>query len=221
MNENSYEEYKRNFSREQNRQYHFRSGRICFFVGIALLLYTLLILPFHADNVSENRGNELKAGKQYYREKVCYIDDLQILFANPDTDEDLYCIATFSDCDGTEWIISFTPGGNEQLSRKIRLADSHTNSLGDEPLSVSGYFHLRLFEDLPFAADAFFSTYGSAYPADRKLSINAEYLCGRDDNYTLQILFQPGIPLLSLVVGILAVVFGGLFWLRNRSRKTA
>lgn len=224
MNENSYEEYKRNFSREQNRQYHFRSGRICFFVGIALLLYTLLILPFHADNVSEIRGNELKAGKQYYREKVCYIDDLQILRAKTDADDDdeLYCIAKFLDCDGNEWLISFTPGRNEELAEWIRIAGSLRNDFSEQPLTASGYFHLRYLEDLPFAADSFFSVYGSSYAdGQNMLSINVEYLCGKYDNYTLQLLLHPGIPLLSLVSGILGTAVGGFSWVRNRSRKTA
>ncbi|MCM1104749.1 MAG: hypothetical protein NC409_11675 [Clostridium sp.] len=224
MNENSYEEYKRNFSRNQKRQYNFRGGRMCFFVGIGFLIYLLYILPFHADHVSEIHGDEVKAGKLYSPEKVCYIEDLQILRAKTDVDDDdeLYCIAKFLDCDGNEWLISFTPGRNEELAEWIRIAGSLRTDFRERPLTVSGYFHLRYLEELPFEADSFFSVYGSSYAdGQNMLSINAEYLCGKYDNYTLQILLHPGLPLLSLVVGLLSTVFGGISWLRNRPRKTA
>lgn len=220
MNESGYEEYKRNLFHEQKKRNGLRDGKIRFAAGICLLLYTFWILPFHADNVRDIRGNEMTAGKNYYPEKVCAIEDLQLLCAKIDDDR-IYCIARFLDCDRNDWIVSFTPGRNEELASRIR---SLTNTPGDElDLTVSGYFLLESLEDLPFAADSFHTVYGGKYAdgeGQNMLSMNVEYLCGPNDSYTLSTLFRPGIPLLSLIVGAVGVIYGGILLIRNRPHKS-
>ena len=222
MNESSYEEYKKNLFRDQKKRNGLHDGKIQLVIGICLLLYTLFILPFHADNAHEICGDEMKAGKAYYPQKVYYIENLQILRAKLDTENNnIYCIAKFLDRDQNDWIILFTPGRDEQLAERIRLSSSFKDELN---LTTSGYFQLEYLEDLPFAADSFYSVYGSNYAdADGRnmLSMNAEYLCGRYDNYTLQALLRPGIPLGSFVFGLIGVISGGFLLFRNRSRKAA
>ncbi|MBD5482784.1 MAG: hypothetical protein HDR15_09765 [Lachnospiraceae bacterium] len=219
MNEN-YEEYKKNFSRDQKKRDDLHSGKWQLLLGLAFLIYTLFILPFHADNVRDLRGDEVKAGKIFYPLKVYYIENLQILRAKTDADDDqLYCIAKFLDCDQNEWIISFTPGKNERLVQDIRLADRFDRELN---LTVSGYFHLKPLEEFPSQADSFFTVYGASYAnadGSNMLSVNAEYLCDRRDNYTLKLLLQPGIPFGSLVTGLVSVIMGGFLLIKNRSRK--
>lgn len=219
MNE-SYEEYKKNFSHDQKKRNDLHRGKWLLLLGSAFLVYTLFILPFHADNVRDLRGDEVKAGKPYYPEKVYYIEDLQILRAKTDADDDeIYCIAKFLDRDQSEWIISFSPGKNERLAEQIRLSSYFENELS---LTTSGYFHLKYLEDLPSRADSFYSVYGSKYAdaeGSNMLSVNAEYLCDRHDNYTLKLLLQPGTPLGSLVVGLTGVIFGGFLLIKNRSHK--
>ena len=220
MNESSYEEYKKNLFRDQKKRDGFRSGKIQLVAGICLLLYTLFILPFNADNACEIRGNEMTAGKTYNPQKVYYIENLQLLCAKTDADDDqIYCIAKFLDCDQNDWIISFTPGKNEQLAEQIRLSASFKNELN---LTISGYFLLEYLEDIPFQADSFYTIYGNKYAdaeSQNMLSMNAEYLCRRDESYTLQVLLHPGIPLASFVLGMIGVIFGGIALIRNRSCK--
>ncbi len=222
MNESNYEEYKKNLSRDQTKHNALRNGKVQLIVGICLLLYTLFILPLHADNVYEIKGSEMKAGKAYYPQKVYYIENLQLLRAKTDADDDqLYCIAKFSDRDQNEWIFSFSPGRNKQLAEQIRLSASSENELH---LTTGGYFQLQYLEDLPFEADSFYSVYGSDYAeaeGQNMLSMNAQYLCKASGNYTLQALLRPGIPLVSLICGMIGVISGGISLIRNRSRKPA
>jgi len=217
MNESSYEEYKKNLSRDQKKNDGLRSGKIRLVVGVCMLLYTLYILPFHADNVCEIRGDEMTAGKNFYSEKVYYFEDLQLLRVKTDAEDgQIYCIAKFLDRDKNDWVISFTPGRNKELEEQIRLAGSFEDELN---LTTSGYFQLEYMEDLPFEADSFYTVYGSKYAdaeGQNMLNMNAEYLCERNDNYTLKALLRPGIPLASLVIGILGVIFGGISLVRNK-----
>ena len=227
MNESGYEEYKKNLHRDQKQRKNLRDGKIQFVLGICFLVYTLVILPFHADNVSEIAGNEMKAGKNYYPEHVYYIYNLEILRAKTDADDgEIYCIARFPDRDQNDWIISFTPGNNQQLAERIRAAERIRTASAFETelnLTVSGYFQLKYLEDFPFEADSFFSVYGRTYANDdgsNMLSLNAKYLCEKNENYTLEILFHPGIPLGSLVAGLLGTIWGSIAWIRNRKSKT-
>lgn len=220
MNESSYEEYKKNLFRDQKKRDGLRSGKVRLVVGTCFLLYTLCILPFHADNVCAIRGDEMTAGKTYNPEKVYYIENLQLVRAKTDADAgQIYCIAKFLDCDQNDWIISFTPGRNKQLAEQIKLSGSFENELN---LTISGYFLLEYLEDLPFEADSFYTVYGSKYSDaedQNMLILNAEYLCKRDDNYTLRALLRPGIPFVSFVIGMIGVIFGGISLIRNRSPK--
>lgn len=220
MNEN-YEEYKKNLSRDQKKHNDLLDGKILIVVGICFLLYLAFILPFNADNAGEICGNEMKAGGTYDHVQVYYIENLQLLCAKIDADDDeIYCIAKFLDRDQNEWILSFTPGENERLIQSIRLSDRFNKELD---LTVSGYFQLKPLEDLPFAADSFFTVYGSKYAdaeGSNMLSMNAEYLCEKDDNYTLKVLLRPGTPLISLVVGLFGTIVGQILLFRNRNRKT-
>lgn len=219
MNESSYEEYKKNLFHDQKKRDGLRGGKVRLAVGICLLLYTLFILPFHADNVGAIPGDEMTAGKTYYPEKVYYIENLQLLYAKTGDDDQIYCIAKFTDCNQNDWIISFTPGRNKQLAEQIRLSGSFENELN---LTTGGYFLLEYPEDLPFGADSFYTVYGSKYAdaeGQNMLNLNAEYLCERYGNYTLQALLRPGIPLVSFVCGMTGVISGGISLIRNRSRK--
>lgn len=221
--EENYEQYKRDLARSQKRHDGLHSGKVLTVVGICFLLYTFYILPFHAGNVSEIRGDELEAGNRYDPEKVYYIEELQILKTNVETsqilktdadtdDDDIYCIAKFSDCDQNEWIISFMPGRDKQLMQELRHGLTPT---------VSGYFLLQEMDYLPFGADSFLSVYGSSR-ADAEginmIELNAEYLCKGYENYTLKALLRPGVPLLSFVAGLIGAIQGPILLIRNRNR---
>lgn len=215
MNETSYEEYKKNLFRNQKKHVGFRRGKVLLVVGICMLFYTLFILPFNADNACEIRGDEMTAGKAYNPKKVYYIENLQILCAKTDDDGEIYCIAKFLDCDKNDWIISFTPGRNKQLTEQIRLSGSFES---ERNLTISGYFLLEYLEDLPFEADSFYTIYGSKYAdaeASNMLRLNVDYLCKRTDNYTLAVLCRPDIPLGSLIVGLIGVLYGGFLLIKN------
>ena len=219
MSDNSYEEYKRELSRNLKSKENNHSGKILLIVGTCFLVYLLVILPFRAGNVSEIRGDEVKAGREYYPIHVYYIENLQILRTKTDTDGSLYCIAKFSDRDGKEWILCFTPGNDKKLTEHIQL----TSSFGKEAdLTIKGYFQFRYLEDLPYGADSFYSVYADQYAdaeASNLLNLNADYLCERNENYTLAVLCRPGIPLASLVVGLFGVLYGGFLLIRNQKRK--
>lgn len=219
MNEN-YEEYKKNLSRDQKKHNDLLDGKILLVVGICFLLYLAFILPFHADNTGEIRGDEMKAGGTYDHVQVYYIEHLQLLCAKVGADDDeIYCIAKFLDRDQNEWILLFTPGGNERIVQDIKLADQFNRELSS---TVSGYFQLKPLEDLPYAADSFFTVYGSKYAdaeGSNMLSMNAEYLCEKNDNYTLKVLLRPGTPLITLVVGLFGAIAGHILLFKNRNRK--
>lgn len=219
MSDNGYEEYKKDLSRSLKSKEDSRRGKILLIVGACFLVYLLVILPFHAGNVSEIRGDEVKAGKEYYPIHVYYIEDLQILRAKTDTDGSLYCIAKFLDRDGKEWILCFTPGNDKRLAEHIQLTSSFEKEFD---LTIKGYFQLGYLEDLSFGADSFYSVYAGKYAdaeASNLLSLNADYLCERTENYTLAVLCRRGIPLGSLVVGLASVLFGGLLLIRNQKHK--
>lgn len=220
MNESSYEEYKKNLHRDQKKRADLHDGKVQLVVGIFMLLYTLFILPFHADNIHEIRGDEMTAGKKYNPEKVYYIENLELLCAKTDADNDqIYCIAKFSDRDQNDWIISFTPGRDKKLAEQIRISASFGKELN---ITASGYFLLEYLEDLPFQADSFYTVFGKKYAdaeGQNMLGLNAEYLCYKYDNYTLQALLRPGIPLVGFVAGIIGVTIGGYLLIKNRSRK--
>lgn len=221
MSDNSYEEYKKELSRSNGRKENSQRGKKLLILGAGFLVYLLVILPFRAGNVSEICGDEVEAGRQYHRIHVYYIENLQILRAKTDTDGSLYCVAKFSDCDGKEWLLCFTPGKDKELADHIQLASSFETELN---LAIKGYFQLEYLDELPFAADSFFSIYAGKY-ADAEgsnlLNLNADYLCKSYENYTLALICRPGIPLGSLVVGLIGVLYGGFLGIRNRNCKTA
>lgn len=220
---NSYEEYKKNLSGSRKKREKLHDGKVGIVAGACMLLYVLFILPFHADNAHLIHGDQLEAGGRYDPQKVYYFDDLQILHTKTDTDDgSIYCIARFTDCDQKDWIISFTPGRDEHLAEQIRLFASFQKEGHD--LTVSGYFLMGYLEELPFEADSYFSVYGRSYADDdgsNMISANAEYLCDKYDNYTLQTLFRPGTPLCGFVFGLAGVIGGVISLIRYRSRKTA
>lgn len=220
MSDNSYEEYKKNLSRSNKRSWDLHRGKVLLIIGICFMLYLLFILPFNAGNVNRIRGDELKAGGTYDRVRVYYIDELHVLRAKTDTDNGrVYGIARFADSDQNEWVLLFTPGTNERLADLIRLSGSIESEFD---LTVNGYFRLEPLEDLPFAADSFFSVYAGKYgnaDGSNLLSLNADYLCERGDNYTQAALLRRGIPLLSLVVGLIGIFWGGFLLIRNQKRK--
>ncbi|MCM1182089.1 MAG: hypothetical protein NC337_01800 [Roseburia sp.] len=222
MNESSYEEYKRNSFRERKKSNSLHQGKSLLLLGVVFAVYLLWILPFHADNVSEVRGDEVEAGRQYYPQKVYYIEDMRILHVKTDTsDGGIYAVVAISDCDGNEWIISLTPGNSERLTEQLELAGRFADRPGP---TVSGYFQLQYLEELPFEADSFYSVYGRSYADDEgrnMLGLNAKYLCDRSGNYTLEMLLHPGIPLVSLVAALSGIFYGGFLVIRNRSRRKA
>lgn len=222
MEGNSYEEYKREKSRSEKKKDGLHRGKVLAVIGICMLLYLLYILPFRAGNVHEVPGNEVEAGKEYDRLKVYQIDRLEVLRVKIEADDKIYCIAKFQDCDQKDWIVLLTPGRDEGMTRELKLFDYYQKK-GQE-LTVKGYFLIKYMEDLPFAADSFYSVYGAGYADEdgsNMLGWNAEYLCGSYDNYTLRALFQPGIPLASFVTGLVGVLYGPFLLIRNRPRKEA
>lgn len=220
MGESSYEEYKRNLSVSENKNRDFRRGKVLLVVGLIFGLYLLWILPFRAGNVGEMHMEEIKAGKNYYPQKVYYIENLQILHVKTDTDSGrVYCIAKFTDGDGNEWIVCATPGNDKRLAERLGLSGRP----GKKPdLTVSGYFQLQYLEDLPFEADSFYSVYGRDYAEGRNMAeVNAKYLCNKDGDYLAETLLRPGIPLVSLVAALYGIFYGGFLLIRNRKRKEA
>ena len=221
MSDNGYEEYKKDLSRSLKGKENNHRGKVLLIVGTCFLVYLLVILPFHAGNVSEIRGDEVKAGREYSPIQVYYFENLKILHAKTDTDGSLYCIAKFLDRDGKEWLLCFTPGDDKKLAEHIQLANSFEKELDQ---TVKGYFQLRYMEDLSFGADSYYSVYARKY-ADSELSnmlnMNADYLCERYENYTLAVLCRRGIPLLSGIVGLVGVLYGGFLLIRNPKHKTS
>lgn len=219
MSDNSYEAYKKDLSRNLKKKEDKHRGKVLLIVGICFLVYLLVTLPFRAGNVSEIRGDEVRAGKEYSPIQVYYFEDLRILHAKTDTDGSLYCIAKFWDRDGKEWLVCFTPGDDKKLTEHIQLASKFEKELN---LSVKGYFKLGYMEDLPFSADSYYSVYGRSY-ADPEFSnmleMNADYLCEKYENYTLAVLCRRGIPLLSGVVGLFGVLYGGFLLIRDRMQN--
>ena len=219
MSDNSYEEYKRDLARSLKSKENNRSGKILLIVGACLLVYLLVILPFHAGDVSEIRGDEIEAGREYNPIHVYYIEDLHILRAKTDDDGNLYCVAEFFDRDGKEWLLCFTPGKDEELADHIRISSSFEEEMD---ITVNGYFKLEYLDELPFSADSFFSVYGRQYADEEQsnmLSLNADYLCKSYENYLLALISRPGIPFGSLVAGLLSVIIGSILLIRNRKRK--
>lgn len=221
MNDNSYEAYKKSLSRSRKQSKALHDGKIQLVLGICFFLYLLWILPFRTGDVSRIRGDEVKAGNPYGHIQVYYIDRLHILRARTDTNSgQIYCIAKFADCDQNEWVLSFSPGRNEQLAERIRLSSSLESELD---LTVYGYFQLEALEDLPFEADSFFSVYADKYAnaeGSNLLSLNADYLCERSDNPVSKLLSRPGIPLVSLVVGLIGILWGGFLLIKYQKRET-
>lgn len=218
---NSYEEYKKNLSRSRTRRGKIHDGKGSLISGTLLLLFCLYLLPFHAGNAHEIQGDQIEFGGRYDPQKVYYFEKLEILDAKTDTDDDsIYCIARFSDCNQQEWIILLTPGRNEPLAEQIRLFDSLLKV--EYNLPVHGYFVMRDLRYLPFGTDAYLSIRGQSFAVNGSsniISVNAEYLCDKTDNYTLQALKRPGGPLVCLVVGLSGVIYGAILLIRCRRRK--
>ncbi len=222
MGDNGYEEYKKELSRSCRKEKNRQRGKGMLIGGTILLIYFLGIFPYKAGNVGEIRGDEVKGGDAYSRVHVYYIDKLQILYVRMDTDNNrIYCIAKFSDRDQKEWITCFSPGKDKKLAESIRLARSFDR---ESDLTISGYFRMQSLEGLPDGADSFYSIFADDY-ADAKasnlLNLNAEYLCDKTENYILAVVCRPGIPLGSLVIGLLSVLWGGILLSSNQKSKTA
>ena len=162
----------------------------------------------------------LSGSRAFYPKKVCYFENLELLRAKTDAEDgQVYCIAMFMDCAGKNWTISFTPGRDKALARQIRSAASLN---GELEMAAKGYFLIEQIEELPFEADSFYTVYGSQYAdgaGQNILQLNAEYLCGGDDSYTLRTLLRPGIPLASFVTGMFGVISGGMSLIGNRKRR--
>ncbi len=220
---NSYEEYKKNLSRSRTWSEKIYSGKVCLISGTCLLLLFLYILPFHAGNAHEIQGDQIEFGGLHDSQKVYYFEKLEILDAKTGTDDDsIYCIARFADCNQKEWIILLTPGRNESLAEQIRLFDSLLKV--EYNLPVSGYFVMRDLSYLPSGAASYLSIRGQSFAVNdgsNIINVNAEYLCSRTDNYTLQAIKRPGVLLETLVVGLSGVIIGVILLIRYRRRKTS
>lgn len=231
---NSYEEYKKNLSRSRTWRENIYNGKGMLIAGTYLLLFFLYLLPFHAGNAHEIQGDQIEFGGRYDPRKVYYFEKLEILHTETDTDDDsIYCIARFSDRDQQEWIILLTPGRNENLAENIRLLNSLQKGteqirLFDSPqkegynFTVSGYFLMRDLKELPSKAGSYLRNHGQLYAVNdgsNIISVNAEYLCSRTDNYTLQTFNHPSEPLGCLVVGLSGVIYGIILLIRYRRRK--
>lgn len=210
-NYESYESYKRRSAYVQKRKDDLFKGKASILVGIGLLLYVLFTLPFHADNPSAMRGDELEAGEAYY------IENLQLLDARvEEADEPIYCVAKLLDRDQNEWIISFNPRTDEHLVERIKLS----MRLGKElDLVTSGYIYL---DEIPEKARIYYSSHSDQYAdldGGNVLKLHADYLCGASGNYTLQALLRPGYTRAAFVAGVVGVIFGGVLLFKNRTRR--
>lgn len=219
MNEHSYEEYKKNFSRDQKKKESIKNGKSMVVGMIILSLLCLYLLPFHADNVREIRGDELKNRKAYY------IENLQILHTQIDDSDSIYCVAKFYDADQNAWLISFTPDYDEQLVKQIKLAQTYEKQLSGSfnselDLETSGYFYM---EKIPSGASSYYSVYGRKYidsESANMLELNADYLCKEGENYTLKALLRPGYALASFVAVLIGMIRGIILLIKYRPRKS-
>lgn len=226
--ESSYEAYKNELHRKNKKRSNLRNGKVQLILGIAFLLYTLFILPFHADNAGDLRADELKIGDSYGRVRVYYFDRLEILEAKIDEDgSQIYCIAGFFDRDRNECFTMLAFDKDEPSAESIRLWDSLNRP--DPNPTVSGYFQLKTLdmkkqEKDGSGAGSFLSVYSRKYAdadASNILDMCADYVCGRTGNYTLIVLCHPGIPLISFVAGLTATVWGICLLLGSRKGRRA
>lgn len=236
MDENSYQEYKEEKWKRSEKAGGLKRGKLLLIAGICAILYAVLIFPFHADNAGKIHGDEIKAGNPYGFQRVCYIENLQILYAKVYAREidEIYCVARFSDCDRKEWLICVTFGDSDRLAGQIKALStredrysgvvekySYTLNLADRSdLSVSGYFQMQRLTDLPSEVFDFYATYNSQYLDTEdwnELFINAKYLCDEGGNYTAEVLLNPGILLRTFVAGLSAILFGVFLLMKNRA----
>lgn len=217
MKDNSYEEYKKEFSRTQHKKDKFFEGKVCLAAGIFLLLLSLFFLPFRAYYASELQGDELETGKVYY------IENLQILHAKIEGDS-ICCMAKFQDKDQKEWLISFIPDGDEQLVNRIQTVKKveqmfHPGDCFELDMETRGYFYV---EDIPSEASSYYAVYSGNYTETgdvTKLKLNVDYLCPLGGNYTLEVLQRPGYILCGFVFGIIGIIWGGFLVVKNRAGK--
>ncbi len=220
MSDNSYEEYKRELTKKEKKADNDHRGKVLLICGIFFLAFLIYLLPFRAGDVSEISGADIKAANSSYEHiQAYYIEDLQILHAKIGSDDNVYCIAKFSDRDRKEWIICFTPGKNAELTDRIRTMISFEKPLD---LTVSGYFQMKHMEALPPTGDSYFSVYSESY-ADAEstnvLDLNADYLCAKYENFTLAEISHPSIPFASMILGLFGILYGGYLLIRNRKNK--
>ena len=206
-----YEGYKRRLVAEEKRKDELLKGKIALLIGSVLLVLALILVPYHAHISSDISGDELQAGD------ACYIENLQILDARIDDDgEDIYCVACFLDKNQKEWIISFHPKSDEHLVKRITLA----KSLGAElDIVTSGYVYLY---ELSGTAEIYYSSHSKNYGTpngENIIKLDADYLCDINENYTLAVLFRPGLIRASFVGGIFGIIYGIVLLLRNRARR--
>ncbi len=204
-----YEGYKRRLVSAENQRSALGKGKISIIVGGLLVIVALFLLPYHAENVSEISGAELQKGNVYY------IHDLQILDVKVEED-DIYCVAGFRDKDDKEWIISFHPRSDEHLVKRMELAAS----LGaDSDITTGGYVYLYELAGNP---KIFYSSHSKNYGApdgENIIKLDGDYLCDINGNYTMEVLFHPGMIRASFVVGVVGVIYGMFLLLKNRQRR--
>lgn len=225
MEENSYEAYKRDFAHARDKRDNLRRGKCLLATGICLLLFFLYIFPFRAGRADEICGDEIKAGNAYDPIQIYYIENLQLLCANADIDDDkIYCVAKFADCNENDWLISFTSCSDEGVAGKIRDSIQYSSLLESKMnLTISGYFQIRYLDAFPFAVNSFYSANGSKYAnagSSNILNLNADYLCKRTDNFMLALLSRPGTALGFLAASLTGIICGGILLVQNRSHKT-
>lgn len=206
-----YEGYKRRMAAAEKRKEELRKGKVALVIGGVLLAVSLFMIPYHADNVGELSGAQLQEGDAYY------IENLQILDVKVDDDDgDIYCVAGFRDKDEKEWIISFHPGSDENLVRRMELAAS----LGVDPnIITSGYVYLYELSGNP---KIYYSSHSKNYAEPDEgniIRLDADYLCDINGNYTLAVLFRPGQIRAAFVVGVIGIIYGIVLLLRNRVRR--
>lgn len=211
MGDMFYNSYKRRFIAADKKRTRLFAGKLYVVIGILLLVWALISIPYHAEFVSEVSGDAMQDGKVYYMES------LQILDAKVDDDDQaIYCVGKFQDKNEKEWIISFNPGNDELVEKQILLA----TSLGTKiDVKTSGYVYV---DDNLGDAGTFYSIYSKNYAdADEGniLKLQADYLCDISGNFTVATILYPGYIRGAFFIGIAGLLYGGFLLLKYRTPK--
>ena len=205
-----YEGYKRRLAATEKRKEELRGGKIGLLGGSALVVAALFMIPYHAVKSSEISGRELQAGD------ACYMEQLEIRDVRVDDDGDIYCVAAFRDMNEKEWIISFHPGDDDHLIRRMEIGAS-LGTFSD--IKIDGYVYLY---QLTGNSETYYSLRSKKYAesdGSNIIRLDADYLCDIYGNYTLEVLLRPSEAKRAFFVGGFGMIHGIFLLLRNLKKR--